>query len=952
MKKHTSKTGQELIMGEKFATVVLTLMLCGGLHAGLGIVLPENPSLYENMAAQELSEHLELATGNKYSVSRGTYRETRNIFIGSHPKVAELLKDPPLFQKEEWLVQAFGRDTLIITGGYPRGILYAAYEFLENELGVLWLDEWSTHVPRKNEITWNDDLKYTGIPSFAFRGVYPYFGADSALRHRFYARNRQNHFHDEIFRSGEAWDRGVGPVIGSPRSCHTFYSYTQNWDQSREHLFSWSAREQKHLRATSAYGPGQVCLSNPETARVFAMQLRQYIQADIQSFGDIMSPEIYSIAPNDNISYCECEKCSAGLLQYGGQVGLLLQFVNTLAQNIEQEYPRIKLMTTAYVSTKDLPKEIVPDKNVLIQIALLGSEFSGERRDTHRPYTHPANRESADIIRKWQKITPIAVWDYWGLNLDRGRYPATNTVNLTESLHFYKKNNVQFVFAECPDAHQATFHALRLYIGLRMMCKENLDARQEIIRFMNAYYGKAAPMLLEYHDELQKRNSEVQGSLCDLPLNRRTDLDDSFFHKAEDVLSRAEAAEKDNPVILERISREWIPVYRARLDKRAMLEKLAPEKKQEIANQLLQLGTKTIKKFLPEVKQNTELDQLNLYVCGILADIPALTGFEKNDVIADYTWPVLSGHRGASVFDDPDAAGGKAVGMIGIEGRSENARKQYQENRGISCGIYDFHNRISLAKGTIPPQAVPQDEKYHWYRVGRFNLAAKSFLWMHWSWLSQQQLGGVYDDSGLNNHVDVYVSIKVCGPNYVTNSKKPNVYAIDRVVVCRSTNQPDPTMSPLPKELHGRTCMFEISGMNLGEFQRIQAVYDPDSATLTALRLSNQTDHEKRPLLFGIYDQTQKKVTHRIQVDPVPADEKYHPYSLGVLSVQEAGYIFAHASCLLRVDLGQLYSKLNAGEKYEVVLMVKAEGSAYVAGSTRENAVSLSRIFLLQPQND
>lgn len=938
-------------MKEKLTAVLLSLLLCGGLHAGLGIVLPENPSRYETMAAGELSEHLTLATGKTYPVSRGVVRETRNIFIGSHPKIQELLKGLRSFRKEEWLVQAFGNDTLILTGGTPRGILYAVYEFLENELGVLWLDEWSTHVPRRQEITWNVGLKYSGEPSFACRGVYAYFGADRALRHRFYARNRQNHFHDEKFRSGEAWDRGVSPVIGSPRSCHTFYNYTQNWDKSKDALFSWSAQAQKHLRATSAYGPGQVCLSNPETVRLFAEQLRKYIQADIQYSGKEQAPEIYVISPNDNISYCECEQCKAGVRKYGGQTGLLLRFVNALAENIEKDYPQIRLMTTAYVSTKDLPAGIVPHKNVMIQIALLGSEFSGERRDTHRAYTHPVNRESAEIIRKWQKIAPIAVWDYWCLNLNRGLYPATNTVNLADSLHFYKRNNVKFVFAECPDAHQASFHALRLYVGLRMMCKENLDVRQEIIRFMNAYYGKAAPMLLAYHDELQKRNSEVQGSLCDLPLSRRTDLDDAFFHKAEDFLTRAEAAEKDNPVILERIGREWIPVLRARLDKRAMLEKLPQEKQREIARRLLQLETAAIRKYLPEIKQKTELNLLNMYIRGILADIPALRGFEKKDVIADYAWPVLSGHRQTSVFDDPDAAGGKAVGMTGREGRDEQERKHCQENRGISCGVYDFHNRVSLAMGNIPPQAVPQDEKYHWYRVGRFELAAKSFLWMHWTWLSQQQLGGVYDDSGLNNHVDVYASIKVSGPNYVKGSMKANVYAIDRVVVCRSTNQPDPSMTPLPDELRGRKCMFEISGLNLGKFQRIQAVYDPDSATRTALKLGSQTTHAKQQLMLGMYDRNRKKVTARIQVNPIPADEKYHPYSLGVMTVPEAGYIFAHASCLLRVDLHQLYSKLDAGKKYEIVLMVKAEGPAYVPGSVRENAVSLSQIFLLEPKN-
>ncbi len=934
---------------KKFVTVSL-LGLCGSLLAGVGIVLPENPNEFEKMAAQELAGHFQLATGKQYTVSRGSATETQNIYIGSHPKAAELTKGKN-FQKEEWLVQAIDKDNLVIAGGFPRGVIYGAYEFLENDLGVMWLDEWSTHVPKRDEVSWKADVKYSGMPSFKYRGVYPYFGAERNARHRFYARNRMNHFHDERINSGDGWNRGISPAVGAPRSCHTFYNYTKDWGKDKEKLFSWSASGRKYLRAVNGSGPGQVCYSNPETVRLFTEQLKKYIQEDINRYGAERSPEIYALAANDNGDHCQCANCLALAKKYKGWSGAILHFVNAIARNIEAEYPQIRLMTMAYMNAKEPPEGIEPHKNVIIQIALLGSEYSGEHRDTHRAYTAPANRDCDRLINAWKKRAPLAIWDYWNLNADRGIYPATNAVNLADSLHYYKKNNVDFVFAECPGYTDGSFHALRLYVGVRMMCKENLDAQKEIARFINACYGKAAPMLQSYHDYLQKRNSELNGSLCDLPLNRRTDLDSEFFQKVQEWLTSAEEVEKDNPVILHRIRREWIPVYRAMLDKRDEL-KLTSEEVKTLAGKYQKYRTEMIQKYLPERQRSKELEQLNVYVRGLLANVPPLKGFEDKDVLADFTWPVLSQHRNTSVFDDPEAAGGKAVGFIGKEGRSPAERKKHQENRGILCGVYDFSNRNHLIKGSIAPQTLPLDEKYHWYFAGRIRLEEKTFLWMHWSWLSQQQLRSLYDPSGLNNNVDIYVSIKVQGPNYVKGSSKSDAYAIDRVVVCRSSNGQDPSMTPLVPELADRQCAFEISRLAMGEFRGLRAVYDPDSVTGTALRLDKQASHDGRALQIGMYDEVKRRVTARIQPGKLPQDEKYHPYSLGVHTIPETGYIYAHSSGLLRVNLKNVYSPNDAKKRYEIIVMVKAEGPSYVKGSKKADAVSIDRILLLTPKGE
>ena len=41
--------------------------------------------------------------------------------------------------EEEWVIRTVG-DDLILTGGRPRGTMYAVYEFLEDYVGCHWLD--------------------------------------------------------------------------------------------------------------------------------------------------------------------------------------------------------------------------------------------------------------------------------------------------------------------------------------------------------------------------------------------------------------------------------------------------------------------------------------------------------------------------------------------------------------------------------------------------------------------------------------------------------------------------------------------------------------------------------------------------------------------------------------------------------------------------------------------
>lgn len=926
--------------------IVLSGFFTLALSAQISIAVGDKADSLEKMAAAELSEHLSAAVGKKIPVVTGN-PAGKVIYVGSHPQAVKIAGNKK-YDKEEWAVMADGRDRLAVTGGKPRGVIYAAYEFLESQMGVIWLDEWSTHIPKVAEITWPANLKMSGKPAFLYRGVYAYFGAPQYLFYRFLARNRQNHFHDRRINSGEAFARGVSSVTGSPRACHTFFQYSEDWSNEDEKCFSWSDGQKKYLRAKNSSGPGQVCLTNPRTYELFMAKLRKYIAHDGKFYPAGYRPEIYCIMPNDNNGDCRCANCMKAAARYG-RSGILLNFVNRMAREIRMDHPDLKIMTMAYMDAKMPPKNVKAEPNVIVEIALLGGEYSGESRQTHRSYNHPCNAMQRKLFEDWSKVASLGVWDYWVLYAERGRYPATNAVNIVENLRFYKKMKVDFMFAECEWEQYTSLHALRLWLGLRMMNNLELDEQKEIDRFLNAYYGKAAPYVRQYHDMLQKGNSSVKGSLCDLPLNRRTDLDVGFFRKAEQLFTAAEKAEAGNPAILERLGRERISIDLARIDKRSQLPADLQPSVREAAERFKKNYTAAVNRYVHANERKTMMDSMNDIYVGITADIPPLKGFEDKQVIADFGWPALSAHRNTTVINDPEAAGGKAVAMTGNEGRTAEDKKKCAENRGLKMGVYAFQDRIHLAKTEIAKEVLPKDEKYHWYALGRVKLVEKCFLWMHWSWLSQHRLISVYDPSGLNNDVEIFVHIKVQGPLYVKGSEKPNIYAIDRVVVCKAgVGGTGPVDQALPQELRGRKAYVDLVGTSLPEW-RYAKVYDADSAAGAALRLDKQSSHQGREFAVGIYDEVKRQIVVRV-TPKVPQDEKYHLISLGVRPVPRRGYIFAHSSGLLRVDFKFCTDPVNPNRKYEIVLSVKLTGPAYVKGSKKQDSVSIDRLLLLEPK--
>ena len=867
------------------------------LSAAPVIVIPQNAGLQEKKAAEELALHLKLATGKTISTvaENNAPAKGKRIFVG---KTAFAQKNKVNFAKfgaEEHFVKAVCPETLIIAGGHPRGTLYGVYEFLENNLNAMWLDETEILIDKVKSVTWKKNLFLQGKPAFTYRSLWNSFANNSEL---YKIRNRQNAFHYRLPEKFTAY--GLFHIHGAPGVfCHTFYHYTKNLPKEDYDILSLS--NGKRVYSTSAMGPGQICYSNPKTAAYFIKRLKEWIPAERKGKEKWQYPVLYGLKTNDNRNECECSGCAA-LVKKHGWSGAKMFLTNKVAEAFEKEYPDILFYTDAYGLHGLPPKGMKPRKNVTVDIAY-GMGYLERPRDHFRPYTHPVNAVTKRLHEEWAALTRTpAVWDYW-VDCIRAEYPSTAIPAIAENIKFYKKINVMYLMAQASAPSTASFWRMSNIIGYRLMVDPNRDLKKELERFMPAFYGKAAPYMFKLYTLLDKATMSLENNIQSYTLARRHDLNETFFKEAEALLAAADKATKGNALHNERVHDERVPIEWAKIEKFKISDKAYIESFRKNAIRRL--------KYLGAYHAKQSLIPINKLCTAALANVPAPKGFEKATIISEYAWPQLSLARYNRIVADPDAAGGKTA----VPGAKHT-------NEDVGCGIYDTRTRKYLIRGaSLPLDAVPQDGKYHWYYVGRCRLTSEPLLYLHRGWLLQLPLSDSFGGPEIcDNDVAVYISLKVTD----------KMYAVDRVVTVRGDiSAPCHLPAPLPAGVDGTKLVAELSRIALIASKKVDRNSAVGSSALCGVL------NKKGSFGTAVRDLT-KKLKTKVAFHKIPKDGKYRVYTVysGIIT---RGSLLVLGD--LKFDISGYNAMLFPEQKYEI--------KASFAAST-DGKVTVDRIFIIK----
>ncbi len=746
--------------------------------AQMTIVTGADPIPAEITAAKELSDYLRKITGASFTTITEDDKSNNNpaIYLGWTVYAEKHGINVNQLGEESWVLRTVGND-LILTGGRTRGTLYAVYELLERQFGCHWLDETTEIVPQRPTLKL-PNINRIGKPDFAERSIYTDIREDWFL-----ARNKSNGACTYL-----GSEFGYCLKYGSPGAEHTFENYITPKEFFNDHPEYFSMNTSGNRES----GMWQLCLTNKDVKRIVLERLKEYIKRDRVAAKEKNRPYpmLYDISPNDYHHLCQCADCQAIAKREDAQMGPLLEFINEIAANIAKDYPDIMIHTLAYTVWQKPPKYLRPRDNVVIRFCDLGENGWGEFL---RPHNHPYNKIPSENLTRWCKIAKnVYSWDYWTQFSDRMDSPYSNASILQPDMKWMYDLKVKGIFAQLSGCDTRSFYALRRWLGFQLMQDTHRSAQPLINTFMTGYYGPATKQMTRLLNYLEKRIASDPDRLSDLTGYTQKYLDLKFFIESEQLLSEAEAMCASDYKALRHVKRERITVDGALLKlwdqvKRDLQSGIAmPFDRIEILDRYETYRYELIDQFrtsgaVDAGKANIAADMVILRAGTI--PLPDQFASISPDKVIDFNWTSMPAYGGGSdlgsnaIVVDPDAAGGKALYYEGP--------KPEMHNRALDFGVYDETRKVFGPSITLQPDDLPQDSKYHWYKIGRFPLGPGVRIYAHWSWMLGVPLDRACNPADIDPARDYWISLKVTGPAYVKNSKNKNAVWMDRVILVR-----------------------------------------------------------------------------------------------------------------------------------------------------------------------
>jgi hypothetical protein len=494
------------------------------------IVVAPDAAEPEQHAAGELANFLEQITGAKFDIVPPPAAGKARLLVG--PQAGKLAA--PDFSADglgaEGIIIRSAGDDLILAGGYPRGTLYAVYTFLEEQLGCRWWSSTESTIPKKPTLqVANLDVRYAPVLEYRSPYWFDAFDGDWAVRNKC---NGQAHRLDDK-RGGRHIYEGF---------VHTFYPLISPEKYFKDHP-EWFSE----INGKRTYDHAQLCLTNEEMRKELVKNLKEHLRNN-------PAATIASVSQNDWRGNCQCSNCAAIEKEEESPAGLMLRFVNGIAEDIEKEFPNVAISTLAYQYTRKPPKLTKPRHNVIVQLCSIECSFS-------KPLSDERNKVFRDDIVGWSKICDrLYIWDYT-TNFRHHIMPHPNLRVLGPNVKFFADHNVKGIFEQgAYTTNGAEMAELRAWVLAKLLWNPSLDGQKLIDEFIEGYYGPAAPHIKAYlnvtHDAVEA-SGDWLGCFSE---HTAKFLSFETLSKGWSHLKAAEAAVQNDPDLLFRVQVAQLPV--------------------------------------------------------------------------------------------------------------------------------------------------------------------------------------------------------------------------------------------------------------------------------------------------------------------------------------------------------------------------------------------------------
>jgi hypothetical protein len=770
--------------GSSFASELL-LAIDG--QASYCIVEGKTPIPAETIAVEELVNYLVGITGGHFKVKteQSVSAGEKIIYVGATEFARAHGIDANALGSEEWVITTIG-DAIVIAGGRPRGTLYGVYHFLEDDLGVRWWTMQDEYVPSKPTLRVKT-IDRKGKPAFSYRHNYM---LDSRIKNvakdndggRFASRLRLSRYGAMDIDTKYGYDAGL-IAFPRPHIAHTLiYGDLVPASFISQHP-TWFA-----LRAGTRHDDG-LCFENPEMRKYLENRVRNLIDTDRRKAGPY--PLVYNLSYNDTgYAYCETSECSAIRRREGSEMGVLLNYLNGLADSLVKDYPDIRLETLAYFNTEEPPRTIKARDNIQIVLCRTRSIIS-------LPVTDSRNALWSNRVKRWSQYTKhLRLWDYaWSFGR-LGEVPVSTEYNLPIDYQFYLKNNVEgiMVEAEAFQVWERDMFDMKFWLTAKMMEDPNQDIDSLIQDFCTGYYGPAGKYVLEYRRLLRDMNRILPPAWTRLentwPQTYRY-LNMEFLEKSFRLIDDAEKACGKNTILLKRIRLVRAPLDRAVLIRYPLLMREwthagksmseFPFDRKKIAERLknTEYEQAAIRFVRADGKQREMIDQ-RLSEWLSVKDYwpePRPWGDKFPEILLELVPTLQDGvcTRSKTVVDSDAECG--VTETVEIEPLPDCLTEALIYRVADEQKIVTDHGR-KIKAGDVPAAG------YHWYKImDRVHLNPGDVIYLA-SWQLQYQADSAIDSKHPRQFVDVWARIKFDGPAFPYGSpNNKNSISVERVLV-------------------------------------------------------------------------------------------------------------------------------------------------------------------------
>ncbi len=743
------------------------------------IQTPDNPALTEMTAARELQEHLTLITGIRPEILKeGPPKSLPVFYVGKTQKAQDASIDVSKMRQEQWELLSVDNG-IVIAGGIPRGILYGTYHYLEDFCGVHWWNQNETDVPQiAVENLPLIKIKISGEPAFSDRSFYNLYCMDGG-RLTSHLRFSPDGYTDLKY--------GKYELFGPPNSCHTFAWYIPPQEYFSKHP-EWFAMD-NGIRTQK-----QLCLSNKELRKEFVKKLKLYIKQGqaTAAKGGYLQPLLYDISQNDDAAWCECPDCLAVIKREGSESGILLDFINEIADSVKDEYPDIMIATFAYLQTEKMPKHIQPAKNVMIVLCDTTSNIA-------KSSAEKGNTSFAELLKKWNRITNnIRVWDYGTTYRDCAGFPFPSEFTYAEDFRSFRNNGVKQLMFEMEHPVTGDARDYKIWLLSKLMENPDLDFNSLSETFAHKYYGPAGALFLKYRQMIKdacNTKISVTSNAVDFSF-----LNLALLEKLHGIFDEGEKLLEGKEVFLKRWKHLRLGIDRATLVLNRNLHKEFYRKNKTLNNYPFDAG-----KIAERIEQiwmseaNNRLagtnwydwekrnfaDESKKYALPSRIDTPAVFKNVRPDKLFIFEPEEAGGSKGyLNMVKDPDSNIGVCQ-RLSFDKSGKHSVDKY--TFPMEWGVYDRTTKSGLFNGRLPENVV-KGPGYHWYKLGESRLGSGAILYFPWSWHYTCNISAAYDEFNGKQKFEIWAKIKFSGPTYPYGKKtEESSISIERIAVIKKS---------------------------------------------------------------------------------------------------------------------------------------------------------------------